>query len=216
MRRLAALCGLIVGMVGCTDLLPPPGVDPYEYRTFVPVNGEMVGLAFHWPRGALPITVYVDKDSPLRPSVRRAMDAWQDTFVYGEVRFALTDDPAAADIVVRNEVATKPAPTTLHLAGRIDGCLGQTDFDANPEAGTLTPPFQIRVWSLTTPTNPGLAECFDATVLHELGHALGIFAHSPSADDVMNVSPTRTDLSPRDRATIEAVYHLPANLRPET
>ncbi len=211
MPSLLRTAPLLLALVGCSDLLPPPGVDPYEYR--IPDGPGGATMSFHWPRESLPITVYVADDNPLRPAVRHALDVWQGTFVYGEVRFETTADSTTADIIVSNDVATKPAASSWHLAGRFDGCLGQTDFDADPAAGTLRAPFRVRVWSLTSPGNPALADCFEATVLHEIGHALGIFAHSPYGDDVMYVSPSRRDLSPRDRATIEAAYHLPSTLR---
>ena len=51
-------------------------------------------------------------------------------------------------------------------------------------------------------------------MLHEIGHALGIFAHSVSPADLMYADPVLNGLSERDRATAEAAYHLPATLRP--
>jgi hypothetical protein len=212
MRRTLLPLLVLIG-AACSDLLPPPGVDPYEYRVFVPTTGGTTPLAFRWPRARLPIRVYVADDNPLRPALLGAIDTWEGAFVYGEVRAVLTPDSTTADVIVRNEVAVK-LQSRFRLAGSADGCLGSTDFEADPESGILVPPFRVRVWSLTAPTNPGLAACYEATVLHEIGHALGIFAHSPDAGDVMNVNPTRTTLSARDKATIEAVYHLPVTLRP--
>lgn len=214
MRRPFPAIVAALTLIGCTDLLPPPAVDPYEYRMFVPADGGgTVPMAFKWPRAALPVRIHVEPASPLHAAVVEAMATWQGAFVYGEVRTELVADSATADVIVRNEIATK-LPAGFRLAGSADGCLGQTDFDADVDAGELYPPFRIRVWAQTTPDNPALAACYRATVLHELGHALGIFEHSPSSDDVMNVNPTRSDLSERDRATIEAVYHLPTTLTP--
>ena len=211
-RLLTAALGTLL-FAGCTDLLPPPGVDPYEYRKFVPVEGDILGpMAFRWPRAALPVRIYVEDQSPLRSALLEAIATWEGAFVYGEVRAELVGDSTAADVIVRNEIATKLS-ADFRLGGSADGCLGQTDFDADVPRGELYPPFRIRVWAQTSP-GPGLEACYRATVLHELGHALGIFEHSPSSDDVMNVNPTRVDLSARDRATIEAVYHLPATLVP--
>jgi len=204
---------LVLGLTACADLLPPPGVEPYEYRLFEPGGGAATALAFHWPRSFLPVTVYVEADSPLRTSVIHAIDTWQGVFVYGELRMTLVPDSAGADIIVRNETPVKPTPGA-RIAGGGDGCFGFTDLDPDRAAGTIDLPFRIRIATLTLPSNPGLQACYDATVLHEFGHAIGIFAHSSDATDIMHVSPTRTDLSARDKATIEAVYHLPVTLVP--
>lgn len=212
MRRALLALGLLVAS-GCSDLLPPPGVDPYEYRLFVPSGSGTAPLAFAWPRARLPLRIHVPADDPLRPALLAAIDTWSGAFVYGEVRATLVADSTTADVIVRNEVAVK-LQARFGLSGSADGCLGFTDFEADPETGVLVPPFRVRVWALTAPTNPGLAACYEATVLHELGHALGIFAHSPDGNDVMHVNPTRATLSARDKATIEAVYHLPVTLVP--
>jgi predicted Zn-dependent protease len=50
------------------------------------------------------------------------------------------------------------------------------------------------------------------TTTHELGHAIGIFAHSPDPGDIMFGDPVVSELSDRDRATAEAAYHLQPNL----
>ncbi|MDP9225931.1 MAG: peptidase, partial [Actinomycetota bacterium] len=62
------------------------------------------------------------------------------------------------------------------------------------------------------PATPGVAECLALTTTHELGHAIGIFAHSPVATDIMFGDPVVPALSARDRATAEAAYHLQPNL----
>ncbi len=142
-----------------------------------------------------------------------AINTWQDAFVYGELRMALVPDSTGADIIVRNEAPVKPT-SGVRLSGGGDGCFGFTDLEPDRSAGTLALPIRVQVATLITPPDPRLQACYDATVLHEFGHAIGIFAHSTDANDVMFVSPTRTDLSARDVATIEAVYHLPVTLVP--
>lgn len=213
MGRIIRSLVLVLGVTACSNLLPPPGVDPYEYRGFEPGGETATALAFHWPRSFLPVTVYVDADSPLRASVIHAIDTWQDAFVYGELRLALVSDSAGADIIVRNEAPVKPT-AGIRLSGGGAGCFGFTDLEPDRSTGTLALPVRVQISTGTLPSNPGLQGCYDATVLHEFGHAIGIFAHSSDATDIMYVSPMRTDLSARDKATIEAVYHLPANLVP--
>jgi hypothetical protein len=51
-----------------------------------------------------------------------------------------------------------------------------------------------------------------AAVLHEMGHALGLAAHSPDRADVMGRSlnvERRPEVTARDRATLRALYAKP-------
>ena len=50
------------------------------------------------------------------------------------------------------------------------------------------------------------------TTTHELGHAIGIFAHSPVTTDIMYSDPAVSSLSSRDRATAEVAYHTEPTL----
>jgi predicted Zn-dependent protease len=203
-------------LAACTDIISPPRVERYEYRKFVlDGSGEPFPMSFHWPREALPIKVWVAADDPLRPAVLRALPLWENALLYGEVRFALAENASGADIVVRNERVPENLFGTSRLSSRIDGCRGETEFSADIDRGTLTPPFVIWVWTTSGETNPNLPACYDITVLHELGHALGLFAHSTFPNDVMAVDPINNQLTERDRATLEAAYHLPATLRLE-
>jgi predicted Zn-dependent protease len=55
-------------------------------------------------------------------------------------------------------------------------------------------------------------EAIQATSLHELGHAFGLWGHSDQSSDVMAVSPTAKpvlSLSPRDRATLRWLLRQP-------
>ena len=216
MRNMTRITVLTLLLAACTDIISPPRIERYEYRIFALDNeNDLRALAFHWPRASLPIKVWVADDDPLRPALLRAMPIWENALLYGEVRFELVAAEATADIVVRNERVPENGLTGLRLHSAIDGCRGDTEFTADIDAGTITLPFRIWVWSSSGTTNPNLPACYDITVLHELGHALGIFAHSTATNDAMAVDPIRNELSERDRATLEAAYHLPATLRPE-
>jgi predicted Zn-dependent protease len=62
------------------------------------------------------------------------------------------------------------------------------------------------------PDDPGIEPCLALTSIHELGHALGIFAHSEDPEDIMFTDPEVDLPSARDRRTAEAAYHTPATL----
>ncbi|MFM7653369.1 MAG: peptidase, partial [Vulcanococcus sp.] len=61
--------------------------------------------------------------------------------------------------------------------------------------------------------SPGQAEpAIQATALHELGHAFGLWGHSDQAGDAMAVSPGANPvlaLSARDRATLQWLQRQP-------
>lgn len=61
--------------------------------------------------------------------------------------------------------------------------------------------------------SPGQAEpAIQATALHELGHAFGLWGHSDQAGDALAVSPGPRpvlELSPRDRATLQWLQQQP-------
>lgn len=213
MRPLLRVAIATALLTACTDIIAPPGVDPYEYRIFGHnEDGELVPLAFRWPREMLPIRLFVGDDDPLRPAMLRAIGIWENSLVFGEIRIELAATAAEADIVVRNERIPKLA-MSRRLDAAADGCSGDTSFEADLDAGTLTTPFDIWIWS-SSGEGPVVDACYEVVAVHELGHALGIFQHSPNGDDVMATIPTRNLLSERDRATIEVVYHWPVTLRP--
>ncbi len=215
MRHFTRVIVLTALLTACTDIISPPRVEYYEYRRLVlDGEGEPFAMAFHWPRASLPIRVWVGEDDPLRPATLRAISIWEDALLYGEIRFELVGDPSLADIVVHNERVPESVLGNVRLGTSLDGCRGETVFEADIEAGTLTPPFDVWVWTTSGTGNPDLPTCYEITVLHEFGHALGIFEHAPSPDDLMYADPVRNTLSERDRATVEAAYHLPATLRP--
>lgn len=213
MRQLTRIASLTLLLAACTDIISPPRVSIYEYRLRFEVGDDVEVLAFHWPRELLPVKIWVAEDNPLRPAVVKAMEAWENTFLYGEFRAVLVGSEDDADVVVRNQVAPPKLSSQFRFGAIARECRGETTFVADAEEGTLTLPFEIFVWA-SFPNDPNLPVCYELTVLHEIGHAIGIFAHSASPDDLMYADPERNGLSERDRATAEAAYHLPVTLRP--
>ncbi len=214
MRRLARVSCLVLALAACTDIISPPRVDVYEYRLFEPDGAELFPAAFRWPRSAMPVKISIAPGDALEPALVRAIGLWEDLFLHGEFRATLVGNAADADILVRNAVPPALLRASRRLEGLAPECRGATDFDPVLRDGELTLPFEIYVWSRIGPSGPNLATCYEITMLHELGHALGIFQHSGNVGDLMFGDPVRNGFSDRDRATAEAVYHLPVTVVP--
>jgi hypothetical protein len=217
MRRLAST--LLVGAtalatVGCSEIASPRRAASYEYRVFVSNQaGGTDTLAFHWPRSTMPVRIWVATDDPLREGVLAAIERWESAFLYGEWRADLVSDSARADIIVRNVIA--PAgPNLSRLESLAPQCLGATDIDASRAQRRLTLPIRVYVWPRFAANDPEMPTCYRLTVTHEIGHAIGIFAHSPNSGDVMFANPVLDGISERDRLTAETAYHLAPTLEP--
>jgi hypothetical protein len=92
--------------------------------------------------------------------------------------------------------------------------LGATDLDVSEDHTQLRLPVRIFIDPVLPESEPGTQTCLALTTIHELGHALGIFQHSPNATDIMFADP-RVDLpSELDRGTVEAVSHYSPTLEP--
>ncbi|MEZ0335983.1 MAG: hypothetical protein ACAI18_18490, partial [Gemmatimonadales bacterium] len=59
---------------------------------------------------------------------------------------------------------------------------------------------------------PSLAGCLALTSIHEMGHAIGIFAHSVNEEDIMFTDPQVDLPSARDLGTAEVLYHLDSTI----
>ena len=52
-------------------------------------------------------------------------------------------------------------------------------------------------------------------VMHELGHVLGLAQHSPNPGDLMTANPLdRNEPNARDRASVQLLYQLQADITP--
>jgi hypothetical protein len=106
--------------------------------------------------------------------------------------------------------ATGDAPV---LPARARECQGATDIAVDPVTFTLKPPMRIFIELRFAAGTDGVDRCLGLTTAHELGHALGIFQHSPDPDDLMYSDPIVTAPSARDRNTAERAYHTPTTIQ---
>jgi predicted Zn-dependent protease len=224
---LAGWAMLAVVVAACDSPSAPIPADVYAFDLVEQVDGGSERrMVFHWPLGS---TVRVGIGSAnsataaaLRPALDSAVWAWNRAVLYGEYRLEATTELGRADVLLL--ASNDPLPVGLPAATcapRLDG-RGVTTFCPTddrrqlqlyplpgPDAGQVRKLILVRSDVLATPTE------LVRLVAHELGHGLGIWNHSDRPEDLMWGGLLQTAVpTPRDRRTIQALYHTPATVRP--
>ena len=216
MRRwhvgLAAIATASV-LVSCADIAAPSRGNAYEWRRLLATANGVDTLSFHWPSSDLPVRFWAEDSLNLPDHVQRAIVQWEAAFLYGEFSGILVSDSSTADVIVRTGIAPKGGFTITRLESAMaPECQGATDIELSASGQDLLRPIRAYIDPRFLPGSPGVDECMALTTTHEMGHALGIFTHSPDAEDIMYADPVVSSLSPRDRSTAELAYHTPPTL----
>ncbi|MEB3245131.1 MAG: tetratricopeptide repeat protein [Vampirovibrionales bacterium] len=165
------------------------------------------GRVIHWDLRRMPLRYYVESGKAIpgwQPAyaelVGKAAISWQNAS-YNKLRFVRVYNKAQADIVIswakrltHNRLGVSPFQSMGDVITQSDVVVGLE----SPADGHRLPPNELLM-----------------TIMHELGHALGIHGHSPYPSDVMYFSshPSQTlALSNRDKATIRLLYKLDADV----
>ena len=207
-RHAAVILGIATALA-CGDIAEPLRDDLYEWRI---IQGSDT-VHFHWARSDLPVRVWVEEAGDLPAQMQRAIDTWESVYLYREFQAQIVSDSTTADVIVLGT----PAPAKLQLGVRrlpsalAPECFGATDLDVSPDLSELRLPVRIFI-SPVEGDIANLDRCVALTSIHELGHALGIFAHSPNQTDIMFADPEVEAPSRLDRETAEALYHLPPTI----
>ena len=134
-------------------------------------------------------------------AVERALATWGQ-----ELAITRVADPAAAQV----RILRRRPPLRREATGRTRASHGRAELAllaVEREGGWILEP-QVRV-QLSPGQRP---EAIEATALHELGHAFGLWGHSDDPADAMAAVPGPRPvlvLSPRDRATLRWLYRQP-------
>jgi hypothetical protein len=174
----------------------------------VPIS-EFVIL--RWPKDRMPLRIYLpqppggmfEQPDAIYGAVRKGVLAWSGVAGPDLPSFVFVDAEGDADIPFLWEskatgwFIAQCVPDIQPLARRFG--VSRILITARWSNGHEADPRDIQV-----------------TVMHEMGHALGIYSHSPDPDDIMYKSESRNPhphLSARDRATLKLLYALPIGKR---
>jgi len=192
-----------------------------DYLPYVAVESpDHVGLLLHWPERSMPLKVYLpppphgwfsDSDAVVE-ATHRAVTNWTDVAGPGVPRFAFVDTPGAADIPIQ-WADVSPSWSVAH-------CFPHIDFR---QRRFIVQNVLITAWYRDGSQVP--PEQLGYILMHEMGHALGLWGHSPNPGDIMYPEMQRTglgstaeswvpppkgqELTDRDRETLRKLYAKP-------
>jgi predicted Zn-dependent protease len=137
-------------------------------------------------------------------SVTQAVQEWN-KYLPLEIIKNLTEKSEIADITI----SRKAPPLQIDSNNKITRARSAlTTYEIFPQNNILSHHFTI----LLSPTQTG--EYIQAAARHELGHALGIWGHSPLQTDALYFSQIRNPapISARDVNTLKRIYQQPTSL----
>ncbi len=205
---------------------PSSDVDYFDHITLFS-QGRITRFA------QMPIRVYISpvlKDSPYLPEIRYAMQAWHNASD-GNIRFEETDVPQDADIRVSwgyigflaNFQDTRLGSAELtRLKDSVQIGTFSNGLDVGPitavedretEAGheiSFTVEVILMLEGYGTVGELSQEEMRTVCV-HEFGHAIGLWGHSPHPGDICFPTATAQQPSERDIATLRRLYNTPLN-----
>lgn len=186
-----------------------------------------------------PIRVFVESTaSASRSQVAAAtLQRWNDAVVQGvdawsaylPIQYVTTDSEAdikiwaaapplrytstgeierARSAETRYELYRSPASTPHPTSTDLEPEVSDSALHPDPDRPQLLP--RCEIW-----LSPGQSdEHIAATARHEMGHALGIWGHSPMASDTLYFAQVRSPqpLSPRDINTLKRIYEQPTQI----
>lgn len=180
--------------------------DYLRYVSFEVPGNEHVLL--RWAKRQMPLRVFLppppdglfEDPEAIRDAVRDGVLAWTDVASPGVPSFTFVESARLADVPI---VWAREPDGDWYIAY----CTFRIDFFSRR--------FGVDHILVTARRGEVVADIHDiyATMLHEMGHALGLGGHSPDSGDIMHPRVLAEELSERDRATLRALYARPIGTR---
>lgn len=175
-----------------------PGSGDY----FDQIERKLVGYLV-WSEFPVKVAIDPSGDERWQRSVKTAIAEWQRYFP-----LTIVSTPETADIRIEaKRLSLKPDPKTGALPRFRSGQTHYTVF--------VEPMTQRLKHRMTVELAPGQADgVMLAVARHEIGHAIGLWGHSPSQEDIMYFSQVKSPplISSRDLRTLARVYEQPTRL----
>lgn len=204
MKRWLAAAALV--LVACTVPDNPDHSGGYDFS-------DLSGDIFHWPGDRLPVRFWADPRGNMSALVQNAIDVWQDQFMYGEFTGVIVSDSAHADVQIIWADSVPPAVAPDN-GPPVKACGGLTQDDS-VAGNRIYGAFHSSITILMAGATAGQVEaCVRRTVVHEMGHALGILTEAPDSTDIMYFTPLVPVPSVADRTTMQMLYHTAPTLLP--
>jgi predicted Zn-dependent protease len=214
--KVAHVALLAVAAAACNDPAIPDRAGVYAFADTSIIGVDTTIYLFHWPATRLPVRFWADPRSNMRFLVARAVQIWEDQFLYGEFRGTLVADSTTADVIVTwpDSVPPDVPPDT---AAAPNSCGGVTSFAY--DTALLGPVHvELTVFAFGAATPGQVQSCLRRVAIHEIGHALGLGfpsnRHSSFDEDIMFGSPIVNYPSRFDRRTVEVLYHSTPTVGP--
>ena len=160
----------------------------------------------------MPIRVHISptlRPLPYLKAIRYAMNTWESA-TDGKIRFQETEIPEQADIRINPTYSGRLAFLDTRLGSAKLARLSQGTNTAQRSSTAIDFTVEVVLVLEGDGTVGELSQEEMQTVcLHELGHAIGLWGHSPHTDDVCHATATAQYPTQRDINTLLKIYNTP-------